>query len=281
MTCSGFALSSEKISGRSDITVETTLTEYQLAFFEPKVEPVRQVVEAKEKQPRPSAVPYQYRGDTWDDCRRLCEKLMPQSVAETAFQKARRLGGSPDKFTDEFQRVKGIHDQNVKSGKVGKGNFGKYLNACYDNRVAVIVEEERKERVEALMNSPEFQKRMADRFRAAEADPLNELFILTEEAVANRVRFDENPVTNYLAFGKIRRRLGNHLKDFIRPKNLDTQREVDLKSALDGRILRHALATLNGFYKQPVLATGADFERAIDGAIAKVVPTMKPLFTLS
>ena len=141
----------EDLGRCSDITVETKFTDDQLAFFEPKAETIRQVVEPKEKQPRPLAVPYQYRGDAWDDCRRLCEKLMPQSVAETAFQKARRLGDSPDRFSDELQRVKGIHDQNVKSGKVGKGNFGKYLNACYDNRLAVIVEEERKQRVEAFM----------------------------------------------------------------------------------------------------------------------------------
>jgi hypothetical protein len=269
----------------SDITVTTTLTDAQLDLFEPKVEPVRKVVEPKEKQPRSTPAPFVCRGDNWDACRRLCDGHMPQKRAEDAIAKARRLSMTPDDFEAEFHKLLGFHKKNIMEGKVGRGNFGKYLATCLDSRVAMLEVQERKEqereRLEAYYRSPEFKQLQKQEEKSAATNPLHPKFFVSEEAIQDRVQLDESPVLAYRKLDTIKDRLHRHVREFVKSKNLNSQDEVDEIGNLKGRILRHTLAALNGYYKQPVLATQGQFEQAIDEAIAKVEPTMPPLFARS
>jgi hypothetical protein len=256
-----------------------------MTLFQPKVEPVRKVVEPKEKQPRSTAAPYVYRGDNWDACRRLCDGHMAQKRAEDAIGKVRRLSMTPDDFEAEFHKLLGFHEKNITEGKVGRGNFGKYLVTCLDRRVSVLEEQERKEqerqRLEAYYRSPEFKQRQEEEEKSAATNPLHPKFIVSDEAIQDRVQLDESPVLAYRKLDTIKDRLHRHVREFVKAKHMNSQDEVDEIGNLKGRILRHALATLNSHYKQAVLATQGQFEQAIEEAIVKVEPTMLPLFARS
>ncbi len=269
----------------SDITPTTNLTDEQMTMFQPKVEPVRKAVEPKEKQPRSATAPYVYLGDNWDTCRHLCEVHMPQKRAEDAIAKAKRLSMTPEDMEAEFHTLLGFHEKNISEGKVGKGDFGKYLATCLDRRVSMLEEQERKEqekeRLEAYYRSPEFKQRQKEEEKSAATNPLHPKFIVSEEAIHDRVQLDESPVLAYRKLDTIKDRLHRHVREFVKAKNLTSQDEVDKIGNLKGRVLRHTLAALNGYYKQAVLATQGQFEQAIDEAIAKVEPTMSPLFARS
>lgn len=267
----------------SDITVTRFLTDVQLAMFEPKTEPIRVIVEPREKLPRSVTAPYEYRGDDWDECRRLCDGHMPQKMAENAIAKARRLSMTTEDFGAEFHKLHGIHETNILKGKVATGNFGKYLVTSFDKRVAILDEQERKEQMrqtlEADYLSPESQQRRAEEEKSAAANPLHPKFSMSIEAIRDRVHLDESPVIAVQKLGKIKDRLDGLVRPFIKAKNLNSQDEVDEIGNLKGRILKHALAALNSYYKQPVLATQEQFEWAINEAITKIEPSLKPLFT--
>jgi len=235
----------------------------------------------KEKQPRSATTAYEYRGDNWDICRRLCDGHMSQTWAEKSIAKARRLDLTPEEYETEFHKYRGRHESNILEGKIDKGNFGKYLNVCFDSKVAILDEQERKEqerlRREAYYLSPAFAQKEANVQKLAATNPLHPRFTVSVEAIRDRVHL-ESPVLAVRKLDKIKDQLDCHVRPFIEAKYLNSQDEVDEIGNLKGRILRHALAALNGYYKQPVLATQEEFERAIDKAIAKVEPTMKPLF---
>jgi hypothetical protein len=267
--------------GRSyDITVLAPTDEH-LALFEPKPEPERKKVEPVEKKPRPAPAPYKYTGGKCDVCRKLCEGLMPQNVAEAAIKKAQRLGDTSDDFENQFLQAKGFHDKNLLSGKVAHGNFGKYLNKCYDTRIAKLEEqekaEERERRLEEYVNSAEFKKKQQEREQAIAAEPSDPCHLPSAESILDRVQIDPSGVRNRLDADRLVRMVWSHCRSFEYEHRLAGP-DPDRADKLYKAILRTALLAVNHYYKQPLLATPEEFRNAIDAAIHKIEPQMKPLF---
>ena len=100
------------------------LNQNLIGFFEPK--PVAKEVRPVEKKPRESER-YELRGDEFDDWRRACKFLMPQSSCEEAIVIAKQLGDCILGFRDQIRMAKEQHEANRLKGKVGRGNFGKYF----------------------------------------------------------------------------------------------------------------------------------------------------------
>jgi len=270
----------EDLGRCSDITV-LPLTDDHLSLFQQKPESEAKQIEPIAKKPRPAVEPFTYPGDQWDTCRRLCDGLMPQQKAEGAIQKAQRLRDTPEVFEATFRHAKKWHDKNLLSGKVAKGNFGKYLNACFEKRIETAETQEReaarRERIEAYYNSREYRQKRADEEKAAAANPLHPHFEPSQDAVLARVRFDPRQITNIREWDRFGTAINRLIKNFVRGKHLTTQEEVDATGDLRHRILKQALASLNGYYRQPVLATAEQFQTEIDAAIRTVAPGMQLL----
>jgi hypothetical protein len=274
----------EDLGRSSDITL-LPLNDNHLALFQHKPETERKQVELTEKKPRPEAAPYKYRGDQWDACRRFCDGVMSQKKAEEAIGKAQKLGDTPDDFETMFRRAKAKHDENMLAGKVAKGNFGKYLNVCFDRRLTKLGEQnkeaERLQRLEAFYSSPEYKQKCAEDQKAAEADPLHRLFNPTPEAVLARVQFDPDPLKNIREWDRFSNALSKTITAFVRGKNLDIQKQVDLQGNLRHNILKHALSALNGYYRQPILASSEEFVSQLNAGISKVAPAVQMLGSVS
>ena len=273
----------EDLGRSSDITL-LPLADNHVALFQPKPETERIKVEPTEKKPRPAAAPYKYRGDQWDACRRFCDGLMSRKKAEEAICKAQQLSDTPDDFETRFRRVKERHDENILAGKVAKGNFGKYLNACFDRRLTKLNEQskeaERLKRLEAYYSSPEYEKQRAEEEKQAEADPLHRLFTPSPEAVLARVQFDPEPLKNIRAWNRCSNALSKNIMVFVSELGLDIQKQMDLHGNFRHNILKHALSALNGYYQQPILASSENFVTQINAAIAKVAPGIQLLETV-
>lgn len=272
----------ENLGRASDITM-LPLTDEHLALFHSKPETERKKVEPTDKKPRLAVATYKYRGDQWDACRRFCEGLMSQKKAEEAISKAQQLGDTPDDFETHLRRAKEKHDENILSGKVAKGNFGKYFNVCFDRRLTKLAEQnkeaERLQRLEAYYSSPEYKQKCAEEEKAAEADPLHRLFNPTAEAVLARVQFHPDPLKNIRAWDKCSNALSKNITAFVRGKSPEIQKQVDLQGNLRHKILRHALSALNGYYRQPALASSENFLTQINSAITNVAPEIQLLET--
>lgn len=254
------------------------ITDQHLNLFEIKVEPVSKSVEPVERKARSSITKFKFLGNPWDDCRRACEGLMVQTMAEEILIQSQRLGESPEGFLNEFQRVKAIHDDRVVKGKVAAGTFGGYLGGSYQKRIAILDEQERQLRHEQLLSSPEFQKMLADKRKAAESDPLDDNFILTDDAIFARVQFGSTVVNGIRALDSVNSKLYKAVRSHVAAKGVNPLHETAVIGDLKGKITKCALAVLNHHYKQPVLATQDEFERAIDDAITRIEPTMKQIF---
>ncbi|MDZ4686187.1 MAG: hypothetical protein SH850_14060 [Planctomycetaceae bacterium] len=236
------------------------------------------VVEPMAKKPRTTITQFKLGGDRWDDCRRACEGQMAQSKAEEIFQMAKRLGESPGDFLDGMNRVKAVYDDRVVAGKVAAGVFGGYLKACYQKRIDVLEEQEREERKREYLSSPEFQEKLAARRKAAEADPTHELFIASDEAIHARVDFGNSPVGSYQALDRITTAVHKQSRAIVATKNLRLQEEIDEIGRLKGKIIKHALGSLNHFYQQPIKATPDEFQQALNAAASNLEPKMPPIF---
>ncbi len=274
----------EDLGRSSDITM-LPLTDDHLALFQPKPETESKRVEPAEKKPRDVAAPYKYCGDNWDTCRRFCDGLMPQQQAEEAIRKAQQLGDTPDDFETLFRRAKEWHDKNILSGKVAKGNFGKYLNACLNSRLKKFDEQNKEaatlQRLQAYYSSPEYQQKRADDEKAAEADPLHRYFTPSSEAVLARVRFDSDPLKNINGWDKLSTVLHRNVSAFVREKNLEIQKQMDLQGDIKHNILKQALLALNGYFRQATLASSENFVTQINAAIPAVAPGMQLLPLIS
>ncbi len=123
---------------------------------------------------------------------------------------------NPEDFDATFQQAKEFHQKNILSGKVGKGNFGKYLNTYFDSRIKVLDEQEREEaerqRREAWYASLEYRQKRENDEKAAAADPLHPYFEPTVEAVLERVEFDESPFRKLQLWDRFNSKLHRHLR---------------------------------------------------------------------
>ena len=265
----------------SEINVEP-LSEKHLDFFQSQAKTIDAgtTVEAKPRPARAVSSP-QLVGDFWDDCRRRTWKVLGENVEEIIGY-AKRVGEDPDAFLGEFSRVKANYDDGFVSGKISTTKFASYLGAVYRRRIAVLDEVEKKEAKEeawiAHINSPETQARRAQEIVDAAADPSHPSFTssMIDDAIAARVKLDDNPILAIRKLDRIKSRLHAIISDFVRQQNLMMQDEMDAKTTLRTSILRGALTRVNQFYKQETLANQEQFEQAIDSSIRDLEPGIEP-----
>ncbi len=265
--------------GRSSDLILFPLTDEHLALFQPTPKREKSVSAEQPVQPTPTA--YILKGDDYDDYRLVCKPLMPQKYAEEAIRSARRLGIDIDGFEARLARARKCHENNVASGKVTTGNFGVYftrwLQTEVDRRERQERQEQEIERHQAYQETPEGKAAEAQRRKAIAADPLHREHTVSEQSILARVRFSEAPLMNLREVDKFTAALRRHIKEYLAPKHLPTQKEVDATATLHHRILAAALKKLNHYYQQSVLATGDQFREAIDDVIRQHVEGMKPL----
>lgn len=269
----------EDLGRSSDITL-LPLTREHLMLLQPT---------SKRKEIRPSKTPvpptpvaYILKGDPFDEYRLLCERRMIQQHAEEAILKARRMGIGFDGFEDRLERAWKCHEDNVAAGKVTKGNFGKYFSVWLGSELEKLKKQEKQEedaeRLRELRKTPEGQAAEAERQKAIAADPTHYLHSVSRESITDRVRFSDNALTNLREMDMIRSQLHRSITNFLAPKHLPTQQEVDESGNMHQRLLARALKKLNHYYLTPIRATGDEFRAAIDEAIRVTYPTMTPIW---
>jgi hypothetical protein len=254
-------------------------------YFQPIPEkPLATNVEAVEKKPPSAPAAYQLMNDIWDQGRKLCQPLMPQSTCDAIIMKALKLGDSPQDFENAVIAAKELHDANLVSGKVTKGNFGKYLSAIYDTRIAAVDEQLKKQieqkRQEEYLDSDEFKQKQKQTELDAAADPLHPRHFLTPESILDRVQFDNNPVKSFNGEYDLTVKIRKHIREFIcsTGKKLWVEDENNEVARIYSQIMKPALAALNGYYRKPKRATFDELKQEITLAIAQRFPNMPPMF---
>lgn len=277
-------ISREDLGRSSNITL-LDLAESHLSLFQPIPKPpVPQKVEPVEKKPRSTVASYQFSNDSWDAVRRQWEPLMPQKTCDSIIGKAIRLGDSPEDVASFAKVTKERHDSNIKTGKVAKGNFGKYLDSCYETRIKKLDEQLRREaeeqRRDEYLRSDEFKAQQKLLEQEAAADPMHDRHILCRESILDRVQMDEDVIVNRLAADNLLTKVRAHIRAFVRSlgKNLWVEEEIAYIASIQGRIMKPALASLNRFYRQQTRATADHLRNAIDDAIAKHASSIPLMF---
>jgi hypothetical protein len=257
-----------------DITLKP-LNENLLSFFEPK--PVAKEVPPIERQPRESER-YELLGDGFDDWRKSCKFLMPQSSCEEGIVIAKKLGDCLLGFRDQIRMSKEQHDTNMLKGKIGRGNFGKYFVTRMRTRLE---EKQRQEReFEAQANLQEYYR--SEKYKAeankreleAAADPLHELHIMRIESILDRVLLADSPLANVQEAEKIRDSVYNRIHEHLTRNGgrVETSHVIGQRN----KVLAHALADLNCYYRAEKLATANQLKEQIDTILVRA--SIAPVF---
>jgi hypothetical protein len=233
-------------------------------------------------QSQPVSNKYEFKNDRFDEYRKHCEPLMPQSYAERSIQIARYFSWDVGEFESHLKDQKRRNDENVSSGKCKIPNFGKFFVTPFEEQMQVLekkrIAEEATERLLAYRASPEGKREKAEKEKAIAADPLHPLYEMNQESLTSRIQFSEIPLQNYheadSALGKVHR----HCSQFAKTKHVGVQNQVDESSRLTQKILGTALVLLDTQSEENVLATKAQFEEVVDEAINEVQPEMKLMF---
>ncbi|WP_442508326.1 hypothetical protein SH528x_007295 [Novipirellula sp. SH528] len=261
-----------------DITLKP-LSDDLISYFEQK--PVAQEVHPTEKKPR-DAERYELQGDGFDDWRKSCKWLMPQSSCEEAITTAKLLGDCLLGFRDQIRMAKEQHEKNKLKGNVGRGNFGKYFVTRMKTRLEEKQRQEREFQAEQkrqeYFSSEDFRKKQADQEAIAAADPIHQDHEISKNSIADRVRMAPgafNEVKAHDLVFKILRHCSNQFLSSDLP--LDVQRERG--DQLYRGVMRTALSGLNEFYLQEDRATPEMLKSQVDAAF--VEKGVQPLFAKS
>ncbi len=233
-------------------------------------------------QNQPVSNKYEFKDDRFDDYRKICEPLMPQSFAERAIVVGRYFGWDLDEFGSKVRDQKRRSDDNVRAGKCKVSNFGKFFVTPFEEQMRSLEKkrrhEEAVERDLAFRASPEGKKAQAEEDEKVTADPLHPLHEMNQESLTSRVQFSDVPLDNYHEADRVLGKVHRHCSRFATANFVGTQKQVDEGSKLSRKILGTALVMLDGQGKEKALATAAQLEVAIDEAISEVQSDMKPLF---
>lgn len=244
------------------------LTDDHLNLFEPHI---AAPVACSPPAVHHAADEYAFKGNTYDQHRRVCEPLMVQSYAEQAIRVATNLGLTAEQFEEELVRARSLHEKNVKDGKCSFPNFGRYFANRLQKQWAEIkqlrIEEEKARRLEELCNSPEYKAAQVERARQADADPLHPDHMPSQTSVLQRVRFDPDARKNISQYDRLSRTLHHHCQSFVKEQNLGFQETIDATFSLVTDILKPALNAVNQHYGRETYATGDEFRQAIDTAL--------------
>ena len=257
------------------------LSQEHLGLFQPRSIDVNQWKPKASEPERPTCNEYDLKADGFDNHRKACEKLMPQSYAEQAIIKSRKLGICLGDFKGHLQDAKSVSDGNLKSGKCAYPNLGKYfvnrLDSLLTEHERITEEAEKERRLHEYVNSDAYKKERALQMQRAKAEPMHPEAFIDQEAILARVRFSEKTVSNILQYDKITKKLHHHCSGFARSRGAVGQAESDVTGNLKQRILKQALSTLNDHYESDTFATADEFKTAIDSAIDRI-NGMNPLF---
>lgn len=229
-------------------------------------------------QSQPVTNKYEFKNDQFDEYRKICEPLMPQSYAERSIQIARFFNWDVDEFESNLKDQKRRSDENVGSGKCKIPNFGKFFVTPLEEQMQTIKKkrqvDEATERALAYQASPEGKMAEVEKEKAIAADPLHRYHMITPDSLLDRVRLSETSASNLVTAGNIIHNVLKHCRAFSYKKLGSSEKGKSIHE----QIMRSALSKLNDHYKQEVLATREQFEAAIDEAISKVQPEMTPMF---
>ncbi len=231
---------------------------------------------------QPVSNKYEFKNDSFDEYRKICEPIMPQSFAERAIQIARYFNWDVDEFESKLNDQKRRSDENVGSGKCKVPNFGKFFVTPFEEQMQVLEKKRRNdeaiERALAYRASPEGKKAQAEKEKAIAADPLHPLHEMNQKSLTSRVQFSDVPIDNCHQADRVIEKVHRHCRQFTNANIVGTQNQVDENSRLTRRILGTALVMLDGQGEENALATRAQFEAAIDEAISEVQPELKSMF---
>ncbi len=221
-------------------------TEDHLELFAPPVKHGTSEDTVPVEVQRPTSNKYEYKDDGFDEFRRVCEGLMPQSWAERAIRACRILDWDFTDFQIAVENARLKSEENVRTGKCPVQNFGKYFVQPLEDRAKAIIADEKRQEAEDRRRqyeaSPEGKRARADRDAEIAADPLHRLHSICVESVTDRVQFSQNLVENRLAAERLLRRVSDHCHQHIGTKGLDFQRQIDEAGNLREKIMATALS---------------------------------------
>lgn len=111
------------------------------------------------------------------------------------------------------------------------------------------------------------------------ADPLHTEHLVEVESVTARVQFNTNPLRNWQAAQNIIEKVSRHCHHFFRDKTTNVQFVTTETGNISTKILKNALAALNGYYNQEQLASVEQLKLAINDAISDITKwDLEPLF---
>ena len=267
----------EKVGNRIRVQL-LPLTDNHLLLFRPI--PKGEKIEVK--QPKPPADPnnYEFKGDVYDDWRKLCQGLMPQIYAEKAIEISVELMESYDCFHEFLVNTKKWHEDNRKKGKVTRGNFGGFLVSRYSGKLKKCREDEAEEkRIQELhdhWDSDEYQARVEAEQEAAAADPLHKKHIFDVESITSRVCFDpDNIRNNYQEAQRLIDEFQRHIKHQILIMGDDLNdidaRNLRLESTnIAKKYLCHALTPFNDHYNSDSRIPEIEFINTINKILKKL-----------
>lgn len=266
--------------GARQVIKRLPLTEHHLTLFDPHNTPKQNRDTRPSKVERPKSNKYEFKEDGFDNHRRACEGLMPQSYAEEAVVKARHLRLSLDDFDGHLHDAKKISDKNVLDGKCGHPNLGRFfvnrLDTLLKEQQRIAKEAEAEQRRDEYLNSREYKEQTARRYEEAGADPMHEWHEPNEDSVLARVRFSENAVINRREYDGFIKKLHQRCSAYVAGKKMVGQSAIDATATLKRYILKPALKAVNHHYRKDTFASAEEFTAMIDTELC-AIDGMSPL----
>ena len=261
----------EKVGNRIRVQL-LPLTDNHLLLFRPI--PKGEKIEVK--QPKPPADPnnYEFKGDVYDDWRKLCQGLMPQIYAEKAIEISVELMESYDCFHEFLVNTKKWHEDNRKKGKVTRGNFGRFFVVLYEAKQNKRIEDEEKKRktqeLHEYWESEEYQAQVEAEEKAAAADPLHKNHLFGVDSITSRVCFDpdnffKNQQEAQRLIDQFHRHIMNLYLNEIEARNLRLE-----SSNIAKKYLCYALIPFNDHYNSDSRAPEIEFINTINRILKKL-----------
>ncbi|KAA0139171.1 hypothetical protein FYZ48_11055 [Gimesia chilikensis] len=254
-----------------------SLTDEHLLLFRPIPKGEKIAV----KQPKHPADPnkYEFKGDNYDQWRKLCQGLMAQSYAEKAIEISVELMESFDCFQEFLIDTKKWHESNRKKGKVTKGNLGGFLVSRYKGKLNKRKEDEAEEKkiqeLHDYWDSDKYQAKVEAEEKVAAADPLHKKHFFGVESITSRVCFNpDNAQKNHQEAQRLIDDFQRHIKHQIlimgNDLNESAARNLRLESSnIATKYLRYAITPFNDHYNSDSRATENDFIGTINKILNK------------
>ena len=264
-----------KLARAFDIQLQP-LNDKQLEFFESKPTPVP-VEPVERKRPtvpnKPTTYGYQFKGDWYDEWREHCQTRVSQATSEKLISMATDLGEMVYNFQSNFDGAWNRHQQNVKSGKVGRANFDSYILKIYETRHQKYLEQVAEREKLDFLGSAEGRAMLAKRDEEGKASVTHDFHIMRPESIIDRVKLKDNRLENYREAEKALGLLHRECRKFL--DATQARYEPTLVLSYRNAIMVDVLKPFDKHYGQESHATKEEFSHRLNWHIDNLAAKAK------